>query len=292
METTEIHDSAGSYRVTLDYGQGTATRKEDAAAARKPLFAAFDGVSNVNSPDTGPRLIDGRSLGQIIGDIAKEVFERPWQQGSDSLEGRLLTANQEIRDKLCAAGLDLSRPDTTGGATFATAAVGRNEVDILQGGDSFAIWEMENGITGAVTNQLYQIDSMGGLIIAYLMRHFKGDRTEMWKVYGPQFMAPRIREFANKPGGYALLNGDPAIKKHWQFRSLRRVQLKTLLLFTDGLIPKEQTASPAVLIPWVLSRFKEGGIEKIKADAWDLEEAEKATTHEDHPEYTALALEF
>ena len=287
-----FQDEVDKYSVLIVEGRGSAERQEDAVLAFPPVFGVLDGVSNVYTPDIGPALIDGRSTGQVPRDVALKLLPKLINQGKHSLKELFLAVNTGIARRFAQAGLCTKHPDEIGGACFAVASIGPKTVEILQGADSFALWKLKDGTSGATPNQLYQADWVEDQIVAWLLKQHNGNRSKMWKTYSPNFFAPRVRKFANGPGGYALLNGSPEVAKYWNSFSLPRRNLQTLLLFTDGLVPREQTASPELLVSWTLERYRKGGIQKIRKAAWELEEAHKTETYIDHPEYSMVAIEF
>src|SRR3989344_2928186 len=279
------------YRIHGHFDSGTATILEDSLIIAPPFFGVMDGVSGLYRPSEGPRFFYGMSGGQkVVRPVASEFLKEHAGEGLDDI---LHKANSAIREFAEGTGLVLDRPDILPGTQFVVAKVGDDAVEVMQCGDSLAVWAFSDGRVGALRNQTYAHERSQIAVLNDLLEKHHGDRDRVWEEYLPLTASFR-RARANSGGteGYVILNGQPEGERHWTRMTLAQNELSLLLMFTDGLVTLEETNDPEGMAELVLGRYREGGWASAFKRIRDQEEQGKSMRHIDHAEATAVALEF
>lgn len=284
-------------KIETLYNQGTANYKEDLLIYKAYhgfpgtaiLAAVFDGVSGLYVPSSGPTLFGNLTGGQEVCRIASITISFTFPQ--ERLDSTLRKLNREIANTMLSRGLSMEKSDKIPGAAFVAARITDEAVEIVQGADCFAVWLLKDGTIGTTSNQVFSHEREMRKIISALMEKHSGDRNKLWKELIPILSKLRLQR-VNKEGGYALLNGQLEVKKYWQEVNLLRDQIRLLLLFSDGLVPFEETENAQALGEMVVPLYLSGGLRGILRITREIEEKAKATSHIDHAEATAIAIEF
>lgn len=268
------------------YDQGTAEIQEDRIIIHPPFFGVADGVSGIYLPEEGPKKFNGMSGGEMA---AVELLRCV---ASATKKDELKDVIERARVKIAHQQADEKDPAYMPGTVFALTRVGNEVIEILQCGDCFVLWETISGV-GVTENQTFRHDAEALEIIAELMQKHCGNREKMWQEFLPILAEMRRRDI-NKPGGYGLLNDQPEATKFFVNFSLPRKEIKTLLLFSDGLVPYPETepGNEQVLGDKILQDFHNGGLDAILEKTRKWEESQKKTSHIDHAEASALAITF
>lgn len=277
------------------YSPGTSKDREDGLIINPPFFGVIDGTSAVHTNPKDKILFDGVSGGEMVRETAQEVFCSA--DNNRSLKDIVLQANQRIGEIQKSRGIALDDSGKLAGASFVFAKVTRSGVEIIQGGDCFALWLLPLKSSSfcekieITRNQVYLHDKENLRIIAGLMKKHKGNYAKMWQEFGPILYARRLQN-VNKTteAGYAHLNGQPWLTNcwHWTFTAPPRL----LILFSDGLVDFQATANPEALAREVLKEYKEGGLERLLDIRRNQESIEKGQSHINHQEITAIAIKF
>lgn len=277
-------------KVKILYDQGSARIPEDGIVFQPPrFFGALDGVSGIYLPHEGPRLFGGRTGGQLASHAISCAFGEALAE--ESLEDILLKANATIRKLSETNGLSLQESELLPSAVFAVASINQESINILQGGDSLAVWQKRDGTIGGTPNRTFAFEE--GLLktIAVLMEKHKRDRQKMWEEFRPILAEKRRSNDNTTQGGFALLNGQPEVENFWQKFILRRKEITLLILFSDGLVPFEWTEEEVSLGEKMIGLYRKGGLNSILAATRTAAEQKKSSGHEDYPEATAIAIE-
>ncbi|MBI2098816.1 hypothetical protein HYT45_00160 [Candidatus Uhrbacteria bacterium] len=256
----------------------------------------------------------GMSGGEFVSRIVERQFARmsPYFTAYQAV----LEANKAVWRKQRRQGATLDGGQLAG-ASFAVAKVAADWVTIIQGCDAFALWVMKDGsismteaqneasetfLENKVVELMQEVASEWGLDLEAIDDATRNKiRAEMWDRFYPTLIKVR-REYVNNPSlrdGYALLNGQPEIEMKWFNLNLPRSEVKTLLLFTDGMVPwwgslKGLTSEE---VAWQVYETYHaggltGGLTGLLARARRIEEKSRATSYMDAAEATAIALEF
>lgn len=285
-------------RIETIFDQGTAKYIEDMLVLKivegfggsSLIAGVVDGVSELYIPARGPKLFNGKTGGQVICAIIEHSFSST--QTEDSLETILSRANEEIKLRAMKQGIPMDRSDLLPGAAFALAKINHQTIEVLQGADCFAVWLKNNGEIGATRNQIFLHDLDWRQIMADLLKKYQGNRNKAWREIIPALSRARLEHVNKRENGYALLNGQLTLSECWQKITLPHNDIKLLLLFTDGLIPFQESKDEQVLGTKIINLFQLGGLKMILEETREIEEAEKETTHIDHAEASGTAIEL
>lgn len=271
-------------RVSSIYDAGTAQPLEDKAIEAVPFYAVLDGVSGVYHPGEGWRKFDGKSGGQAVVEIAETCFK----SASAGLSARevLSEINARVRDFVQAGSL--TEPKDIPGTVFAAAKVDAQGIEVVQCGDSFAVWEMQDGSVGATPNQNAATEERLLGTVRTIAAKYPGDKDALWREYTP--ILAEAKKAINR-GGHVVLNGDKAGEGLWFCRSFAVGELKTLLLVTDGMVTFEESKDEVAMARLLVDTYKQGGVERLLARIRTVSGLE-AAQHIRHAEATAVALEF
>ena len=159
-------------KVKVLYDQGSARIPEDGIVFQPPYFyGALDGISGIYLPHEGPKLFDGRTGGQFASHAVS--FACGAALAEESLENILRKANTMIRGFSEKNGLSLQEPELLPSVVFAVASITQKSINILQGGDSLAVWLMKDGTTGGTPNRTFTFEEELLNTIAGLMGKHK-----------------------------------------------------------------------------------------------------------------------
>lgn len=276
-------------RVETIYSQGTAEYREDAIISSWPFFGVIDGFSAPYSPSHPPALFGRLTGGQMVVRIISNTFS---SVSPDMPLGEIiLQANRAIKkfQALKEATPQLNS-GLLAGASFALIKVTDLKIDVVQGGDCFALWVYKSGKRGITQNQHFQHEMKLRGIIAGLMEEVQGDRKKMWEKFYPILCVHRKR-VENRD--YAVLNGQARVKNCWQeITPVPVAGLDFLLLFTDGLIPYEESENEEGLAKKVAALYRKEGFGGVLS--WTRKK-EKATAEKSHivqTEAAAIAIKF
>lgn len=278
-------------RISVLYDQGSAAFPEDGIIFQPPFFLGVtDGVSGIYLPKKGSRLFEGRSGGQFASHVIAMACGMASEE--EPLEKILQRANAILRKQIARSGLSLQESELIPSATFAVAKVTEESINIIQGGDSLAVWSMKDGTIGGIPNRLFIYEADLLSIVTMLMEKHKGNRQKMWEEYLPILAEKRRASINTIQGGFAVMNGQPEVERFWQKFVLPREEVRLLILFSDGFVPFKWTRDEILLAEKVLNLYQRGGIQLILDESRAIAELEKDSSHEDQPEATVIAIEF
>lgn len=191
------------------------------------LFAVFDGASAL-VPFRSP---DGKTGARIAAETARDSFmEHP----EESLRALAQAANIAIQSQHLRYGIDLSDPVNRFSCTLAAAQIRDGVLAIMQNADSLVLVK---DVEGNVSVPLGYTDHDLPIMTRWKELADQG-RTDMRAVLDRDILA--LRERANTPDGYGVLNGDPAAIEACKLTSIALGTVASVLILTDGLfLPKE-----------------------------------------------------
>lgn len=274
-------------KTEILYDQGSATHAEDTAIFHPPFFyGVADGVSGIYHPTSGPKLLNGKTGGQVVVSLLSRTLATATPDTS-FLEV-LCAANAAVMESN-AEEMELSpdEPECLPAAAFAIARIGSaNSVELMQGGDSLAVWRNRDGTVGATPNPMFNYESELNTNSRRLLESGKSVR-KMWQKHLP-FYARKRRKALEQ--GCSVISGLLNAKQHWRRFMFPNEKLSLLILFTDGLVTLEETRKPRALAKRILSSYDQGGLGNVlKETRAALKEVK---TYEKRPEATAIAIQF
>jgi hypothetical protein len=278
-------------KVRVLYDQGSAKIPEDGIIFNPPLYLGVtDGYSGLHTPRAGPRLFNGITGGQLISNVISRVFSAAIDD-KEQVENVLSKANVIIGQTIEKQGLSIYEPELLPSACFVIARIYDDDIAIIQGGDSLAVWQFKNGTFGGISNQAYDFERELTHVFRKLMKKNKRDRQKTWEDIYP-FEVEKRRACTNTERGFAVLNGQPWSRNFWQKVALKKSEIALLVFFSDGFIPFEWTKNSITMARKIICYYKEDGLQEVLKVTRKIADKERFLTHEDFPEATAIAIEF
>jgi serine/threonine protein phosphatase PrpC len=278
-------------KIRVLYDQGSTHIPEDGIIFYPPYYyGVSDGISGIYLPHEGPKLFSGETGGQFASRAISCAFGSTLAE--ESLENILRRANTTIRKLIGTNGLSLQASELLPSAAFAVASVTKKSINILQGGDSLAVWLMKDGTIGGTPNRVFNYEDELLSTIAVLMEKHKKDRQKMWEEFRPILAGKRRSNINTIQGGFALINGQPEVENFWQKFVLRPEEIVLLILFSDGFVPFGWTREKKSLARKVIHIYQTGGLYSVLEETRVVAEKKKSSSHEDYAEATAIAIEF
>jgi hypothetical protein len=272
------------------YNQGSAKIAEDGIIFNPPrYFGVTDGVSGIYTPDEGPKLFKGKTGGQLASYAISYAFKH--NLSPKPLKYILRTANYVLGELNKRNGLSFDEPELLPSATFCIASIDNQKIEIVQGGDTLAVWQMKDGTIGGTPNLIFDYEQRQTSRIAELMKKHKGNRQKMWEEFRPSLIEDR-RKTINASQGFAIINGQPWFEDFIQEFLLPRKDVKRLIIFSDGLVPFEATEDPIAMATFIFAIYQNGGLNRVLKSTREYAKENKKSSHEDYPEATAIAIEF
>jgi serine/threonine protein phosphatase PrpC len=279
------------FLVKTLYDSGTAKILEDQLIVQPPFFGVLDGVSGLYNPTIGPELFDGKSGGQKAVEIVNEVFTKA--NNGDELAVVMKKANVMLRKFFRSHGVGTNRADLLPGMMFVFAKIAEDKVEIIQGGDCYAVWKKTNGEISATPNQNFSDEEEKIKIFDNIVKKHHGNLNEAWAEY--ILISARLKiERANKNSEKrtVILNGQTGGEGNWFKMIFPRKELMTLLLLTDGMIEFGESRDTEKMSKIIFDAYSDQGLSGMLSRIRGIENRRTGVTYIKHAEATALALEF
>lgn len=273
------------------YNRGTTSDPEDGFCQNLPVVGVWDGFSTPFSPTHPPILFYDETNGQLVRDIISETLVGAKNNSKTTIEKIAEKANAKIREAWEQFSISLNDASQLAGATFALARINSSVVEILRGGDCYAIWVKKSGEIGITHNYFRPIEFLLRKKIADLMVQTGGNRGQMWDLFYPILCELRGKNI-NRKEGIAILNGQTNVSSYWKKETLRVNELEHLFLFTDGFVPFSETEDEARLAGKVIELYKRAGLSDVLSWTRAIEAREAESSHQTFAEATALAIRF
>ncbi|MBW7456980.1 protein phosphatase 2C domain-containing protein [Paenibacillus sepulcri] len=198
------------------------------------LFGVVDGATSL-VPYTGA---GGETGGYLAARLIADYCDA--QEGvAVSPLGLLEEANRLLRARMLDAGIRPERKEELWSACAVLIHIGEKWIEFAHAGDCMLAAYYSDGTIRIITHdQLAHVDDWTKAVWAEGVQAGLATRAELWEYAKPQII--KGRDLANAPGGYAVLNGDPAFVDYAEFGRISRTNIESLLLLSDGLyIPKQ-----------------------------------------------------
>ncbi|QHW32995.1 protein phosphatase 2C domain-containing protein [Paenibacillus rhizovicinus] len=255
--------------------QGVGAWNEDALVCdeRRGLYGVIDGATSF-APYRGP----GGETGGYLAAQGIAAACRDDASAGKPLPEMLLQANARLREAMDAAGIAPHVPEELWSACAAFVRIGPSWIEFAQLGDCMlAVYYADGTIRIVTHDQLAHVDdrskavwfegiAAGLTAPADLREHTMG-----------QLIAGRA--LANRPGGYGVLNGDPACADYLEFGRISSSNAAALLLFSDGLyIPKPPGVSDKDSAAEIAALVRDMGLDRYLEWLTDLENTDPDCT--------------
>ncbi|MBP3964789.1 protein phosphatase 2C domain-containing protein [Paenibacillus lignilyticus] len=258
--------------------KGVSPWNEDAIIRNEDLrlLGVIDGATSL-VPYKGP---GGESGGYLAAQlVARTCNEATAAEGnSDLLMSLLSRANTALRAAMVDAGISPEKKEAVWNACAALVRVQPKWIDFAQLGDCMLAVYYTDGTIRIVTNdQLAHVDDRTKAVWAQGVAEGLTTREALWEYSKPVIIAGR--EVANTLGGYGVINGDPTFGDYAEFGRISRTNVKSLLLFTDGLyIPKPPGEPDKDSAVEIASLVREMGLPRYIEWLTELEESDPDCT--------------
>lgn len=257
----------GIWKIESCTRKGTGDWNEDGLILHQPAhrYGVVDGATGMD-PIRDPF---GRSAGRIAMETVVSTFLE--KNESTSLRTLTLEANRRLRTLMQKYGVDVSDPSRCWSAAHAVIQIRKdNCLEWVQSGDCkiYAV-NRDGEVISLAEDRVKPLDDQ---VISRWVEEFDCSRP------GGALPEPiredlrRNRARGNRPGGYPVINGDPALKRYLQSGTLPLKGISFLLLVTDGMEPRQIGESE-----WV-RRIGQEGLERMMDALCQEERQDEACT--------------
>gem|GEM_PF-4330553 len=195
--------------------KGSGDWNEDGLILHPParLFGVVDGATGMD-PVRDP-------LGRSAGRIAMETVVSAFLEGGDAPSLRTLTleANGKLRTLMQKYGVDVSDPSRCWSAAHAVVRFrGDWELEWVQSGDCKIYAVSREGDVRALAED--RVKPLDDRVLSRWVEEFGQSRPGGFLPEPIREDLRKNRARGNRPGGYPVINGDPALKEHLQSGTL------------------------------------------------------------------------
>lgn len=258
------------------------------------IFGAADGVTEGYSPSHPPHPYPGMGTS---GQMATRALISNIFLYNQNLKDLLRTTNQSILDYHRQEDRDPTKGDDVGGASFAACQVTGQEVNIIIAGDCFVFSKTCEGLFffANFDEAAFKVEDDDNKAYARHLQRANGNKGRAWDLYLPEYRAKRLRTSNRNvgQGGFATLNGDPALCNCWTEKSISLLSApEFIILGTDGMLPSYSTdpKNRDFLMATLATLYLSGGLPDVLK--W-RDETEKSLAHiTGWPEASAVELWF
>ncbi len=226
----------------LDKGSGRLN--EDCLVIEKNLFGVFDGASSLEEQN----LENGETGGLIAATTARDEFAK----NHFPLHRLGIRANQAIHTRMIHTNLNLSQRHQLWSTSAAVVRIKDHHLEWLQTGDAQIILIHKDGSFKVLAQrQDHDYDTLTLL---------KKNNFKINSEFKEQLK--RVRAGMNK--SYGVFNGDPSAMDFTLGSTRDLSDVKTVLMFTDGLCLPQPTPRPKKEFHTLVQLYKELGLEGLK----------------------------
>lgn len=269
-EVSFFRDCAGLYRVETYTEPGSTTKpSEDTVLVRPPRIAIFDGQTSLN----GNKIHKGRTGGAIASAIARNTLAKL----DNLLRTQVIQANQAIHDHMVEAGTDMSDPLSRWSTSCAAIDIFQDDLDCVTIGDSVIVVKLKNGKTGLVTPYIEHdkptLEAMMEIINEHKARGEIITPQNLLLCPEVDSLIKQVRRNSNINHGF--LNGDQRAERYVYECRIKRGDVATLLIFTDGyFLPRE---NPIIPPNWteIMEIYEREGMLGLRKHIRDIEEEDQ-----------------
>ncbi|MFD0675820.1 MULTISPECIES: protein phosphatase 2C domain-containing protein [unclassified Paenibacillus] len=214
--------------------KGSGEWNEDALVMNEGLhiYGVLDGATSIH-PYRGP---NQETCGYLASACIKHYLEdlRAEEVDSTTLKQVVIQANKRLRDKMVEAGVNIADKVSLWTSALALIRVHDYSVDYAQVGDCMiaAVYE-DKSVRVVSRDQVAHIDLESKRIWEEGIRNGITSREQLWEMVKPVIIKNKSR--MNTIGGYSVLSGEPELADLVEYGTLNRINLKAMLMVTDGL---------------------------------------------------------
>ncbi|WP_424768722.1 PP2C family serine/threonine-protein phosphatase [Paenibacillus sp. sgz302251] len=260
-------------KITKLTMKGSSLWNEDALVEQPShaLYGVIDGATSL-VPFTGEGgATGGHYAARIIADSLYGISSSGGEHWTPA--EALLQANRKLREEMAKYGIQVDRKEEVWGACAVLIRIGEDFIEYAQAGDCMLAAVYEDGSIRTVTHdQLAHIDNRTKALWAEGIESGLRTSEELWAYVKPQIISGRYS--ANTAQGYAVLNGDPELSRYIEYGRMNRIQLKALLLMSDGLYSPTAASLPQANAEEVARGVLDKGLEGYIRELTELEEGD------------------
>ena len=283
-------------RVDVLFDSGKEEFVEDLIVvnADQGIVGVFDGVSEFYSPSSPRRFFDGRSGGQIVGQVVKDTIQSSTK--NNCLIDTIRRANKNTADRLTMLGYPLDRPEQLPGVTAGVLKFDFQSatVEIVAWGDTLVSWQTRSGEFGGTANQVFAHDRETASLLAGLSTKNHGDVGKAWDEYLPMVLPLRAERINNPQAekSFALLNGQSDFVEMVESHLLSLNDFEYLVVCSDGLLPLEQSGDRVSVAKRVISGLRRGGLRTVLGETRTAERDHQNPSQAEPSEASAVGFTF
>lgn len=215
---------------------GSGEWNEDALVDNEQLhlFGVLDGATSLH-PFRGPNNETG---GYLASQVIKQYLESLQAEDVADLDLKQLVvqANIRLREKMEAAGIHTSDKGALWTSSLALIRIEDNYIDYAQVGDCMIVAVYQDGSLRTISrDQVAHIDLESKHIWEQGIENGIVKREDLWELVKPIILQNKSK--MNTMAGYSVMSGEPHLAEFIEYGRINRIQLKSLLLVTDGLFP-------------------------------------------------------
>lgn len=229
------------------YSKGPGKMNEDELLIGKDIYGVFDGVTS---------LVDFKGQkGKTGGKIAAETVKKLFSKNKRSLRKLALLANREMFLKTKRLGADVKQKESLFGTTAAVVRLKKNFGEFFQIADSLILVIHQNG-KYSLPIKYYDHD----LELMMLWKKLADKKVRNIKTK-LKFQAINLRKESNIT--YGVLNGEKGAKKFFKFGKINLRDIKSIILFTNGLLIPKKNPKGAENWPLFVKIYQKDGLEGL-----------------------------
>ncbi|MFD2614889.1 protein phosphatase 2C domain-containing protein [Paenibacillus gansuensis] len=201
------------------------------------VYGVVDGATSLVPFSGANGETGGYYAASIVMETAKRILTEQ-RQGNAPLHDILIKTNRALHEAMVRHGMDMSKKEELWSAGVLLIRIGETGIEYAQAGDCMLTAIYEDGIIRVITrDQLSHVDRETYRLWAEGAAAGMTARDQLWNYVKPQIVGGR--QSANTSAGYGVLNGQPEAADFLEYGRINRINLKALLLMTDGLyVPK------------------------------------------------------
>ncbi len=200
--------------------KGISNLNEDNYILDENLFMVFDGATSLTKYTK-----NGKTGGYIASNIARQTFLNSKKLNMETLK----QANLNIKKEMLKNNIDINKPEQRWSTIFSGIQINENTITLMQIGDcSIYLKEKNKHLNRITKDQLDPFDSKVIDLATKLRFSQKFSREELLP------LLIQNRAMANKPDGYAVLNGTEIPENLIFFKKIQKNNIEYIILTTDG----------------------------------------------------------
>ncbi len=268
-----------TYSIQSVYDKGSHEVNEDEILVKGNLYAVFDGSGLSKFQE---------EKGQTGGKLAALKAKQALSKNRGSLKQMAIEANEKIGEMLEKQRKKTNSPEGYCATAAAAVRLSENKIEVMNIADSLVLAIYQDGnynlLTPFIDHDNHAMNTLKAKIVSGAINITEAMEKEK----------QMIRQNANKT--YGSLNGTKEAEKFIYSRTYSLEKIKSIILFTDGLlIPKEDPNSAEDWKSFV-EIYKKYGLKGLAEHVRKIEETDPLCTKyprwKKHDDITGIGIDF